>query len=69
LPGESIRKYSPLVENRPDPVVDTDVFTEKYLRGEMLGQSPYRRILKGFGTRTTADTRGEAYMVVAHLVF
>jgi formamidopyrimidine-DNA glycosylase len=34
-PGESIRKYSPLVENGPDPVVDTDVFTEQYLRGKM----------------------------------
>ncbi|KAK4154373.1 hypothetical protein C8A00DRAFT_42882 [Chaetomidium leptoderma] len=34
-PGESIRKYSPLVENGPDPVVDTDVFTEEYLRKKM----------------------------------
>jgi formamidopyrimidine-DNA glycosylase len=34
-PGESIRKYSPLKENGPDPVVDTDVFTEQYLRKKM----------------------------------
>lgn len=34
-PGESIRKYSPLVENGPDPVVDIDIFTEKYLREKM----------------------------------
>ncbi|KAH6618092.1 Formamidopyrimidine-DNA glycosylase N-terminal domain-containing protein [Chaetomium sp. MPI-SDFR-AT-0129] len=34
-PGESIRKFSPLVENGPDPVVDTDVFTKDYLRGKM----------------------------------
>ena len=34
-PGESIRKHSPLVENGPDPVVDTDVFTEDYLRKKM----------------------------------
>ncbi|KAK3303505.1 uncharacterized protein B0T15DRAFT_486894 [Chaetomium strumarium] len=34
-PGESIRKYSPLVENGPDPVVDADVFTEEYLRDKM----------------------------------
>lgn len=34
-PGESIRKFSPLVENGPDPVVDTDVFTKDYLRGRM----------------------------------
>ncbi|KAL2170237.1 hypothetical protein VTG60DRAFT_5105 [Thermothelomyces hinnuleus] len=34
-PGESIRKFSPLVENGPDPVVDTDVFTEDYLREKM----------------------------------
>ncbi len=34
-PGESIRKYSPLVENGPDPVVDTDRFTEEYLRNKM----------------------------------
>ena len=34
-PGESIRKHSPLVENGPDPVVDTDVFTEDYLRTKM----------------------------------
>ncbi|CAK7200775.1 hypothetical protein SEUCBS139899_003474 [Sporothrix eucalyptigena] len=30
-PGASIRKYSPLVENGPDPVVDADTtFTEEY---------------------------------------
>ncbi|KAK3381391.1 hypothetical protein B0H63DRAFT_202721 [Podospora didyma] len=34
-PGESIRKYSPLVENGPDPVVDTDMFTEEYLKQKM----------------------------------
>ena len=34
-PGESIRKYSPLVENGPDPVVDIDRFTEEYLRNKM----------------------------------
>lgn len=34
-PGGSIRKHSPLVENGPDPVVDTDVFTEEYLRQKM----------------------------------
>ncbi|KAM0439921.1 hypothetical protein ACHAPT_001019 [Fusarium lateritium] len=34
-PSEQIRKYSPLVENGPDPVVDLDRFTEAYLRGKM----------------------------------
>ncbi|KAL2161984.1 hypothetical protein VTH06DRAFT_7769 [Thermothelomyces fergusii] len=34
-PGESIRKFSPLAENGPDPVVDIDVFTEDYLREKM----------------------------------
>ncbi|GAB1315755.1 Formamidopyrimidine-DNA glycosylase N-terminal domain-containing protein [Madurella fahalii] len=34
-PGEDIRKYSPLVENGPDPVVDTGIFTEEFLRGKM----------------------------------
>lgn len=34
-PGAEIRKYSPLKENGPDPVVDTDRFTEEYLRGKM----------------------------------
>ncbi len=34
-PGENIRKYSPLVENGPDPVVDIDRFTEEYLRNKM----------------------------------
>lgn len=34
-PGDSIRKYSPLVENGPDPVVDTDIFTREYLEKKM----------------------------------
>lgn len=34
-PGDDIRKYSPLVENGPDPVVDKDVFTEDYLKQKM----------------------------------
>jgi formamidopyrimidine-DNA glycosylase len=34
-PGESIRDFSPLVENGPDPVVDKEIFTEDYLRGKM----------------------------------
>ena len=34
-PGENIRKHSPLVENGPDPVVDTDVFTVDYLKQKM----------------------------------
>ncbi|KAM7224204.1 hypothetical protein V8F06_000677 [Rhypophila decipiens] len=34
-PGDSIRKHSPLVENGPDPVVDTDIFTEEYLEKKM----------------------------------
>lgn len=34
-PGKDIRKHSPLVENGPDPVVDTDVFTEEFLRKKM----------------------------------
>lgn len=34
-PGKDIRKHSPLVENGPDPVVDTDVFTEDFLRKKM----------------------------------
>ncbi|KAK0742309.1 formamidopyrimidine-DNA glycosylase lyase mutM [Apiosordaria backusii] len=29
-PGDSIRQFSPLVENGPDPVVDTDRFTLSY---------------------------------------
>ncbi len=34
-PGDSIRKFSPLVENGPDPVVDPDIFTEEFLRTKM----------------------------------
>jgi formamidopyrimidine-DNA glycosylase len=34
-PGGDIRKYSPLVENGPDPVVDTDIFTEDFLKEKM----------------------------------
>ncbi|KAJ9151358.1 Formamidopyrimidine-DNA glycosylase [Pleurostoma richardsiae] len=34
-PGDDIRKHSPLVENGPDPVVDTEIFTEDYLRDKM----------------------------------
>jgi formamidopyrimidine-DNA glycosylase len=34
-PGKEIRHHSPLVENGPDPVVDTDVFTEEFLRKKM----------------------------------
>lgn len=34
-PGKDIRKHSPLVENGPDPVVDTDIFTEEFLRKKM----------------------------------
>ncbi|ORY61281.1 Formamidopyrimidine-DNA glycosylase N-terminal domain-containing protein [Pseudomassariella vexata] len=34
-PGEDIRKYSPLVENGPDPVVDKNLFTEDYLKQKM----------------------------------
>lgn len=34
-PGKDIRKHSPLVENGPDPVVDTDIFTEELLRKKM----------------------------------
>ncbi|KAK3186279.1 hypothetical protein K4F52_005043 [Lecanicillium sp. MT-2017a] len=37
-PGEQIRKFSPLVENGPDPVVDKDVFTEDYLRSKMTSR-------------------------------
>ncbi|KAG5991537.1 hypothetical protein E4U54_003866 [Claviceps lovelessii] len=34
-PGADIRKYSPLKENGPDPVIDTERFTEDYLRDKM----------------------------------
>ncbi|KAL2255967.1 hypothetical protein VTK26DRAFT_2410 [Humicola hyalothermophila] len=34
-PGDEIRNHSPLVENGPDPVVDTDAFTEEFLRQKM----------------------------------
>ena len=34
-PGESIRKFSPLVENGPDPVVDADIFTVNFLTQKM----------------------------------
>ncbi|KFH41134.1 Formamidopyrimidine-DNA glycosylase-like protein [Hapsidospora chrysogenum ATCC 11550] len=34
-PGKDIRKYSPLVENGPDPVIDLDIFTEQYLKNKM----------------------------------
>ena len=37
-PGDQIRKFSPLVENGPDPVVDKDVFTEDYLRTKMTSK-------------------------------
>lgn len=34
-PGETIREHSPLMENGPDPVVDTDVFTVDFLKQKM----------------------------------
>ncbi|KAG6006200.1 hypothetical protein E4U21_007239 [Claviceps maximensis] len=34
-PGADIRQHSPLKENGPDPVIDTERFTEDYLRGKM----------------------------------
>jgi formamidopyrimidine-DNA glycosylase len=34
-PGKDIRKHSPLVENGPDPVVDTDIFTGEFLGKKM----------------------------------
>lgn len=34
-PGADIRKHSPLVENGPDPVIDTDIFTDSYLQKRM----------------------------------
>ena len=34
-PGDEIRRHSPLVENGPDPVIDTDIFTEEYLHEKM----------------------------------
>ncbi|KAK5653378.1 hypothetical protein OQA88_9071 [Cercophora sp. LCS_1] len=34
-PGDGIRNYSPLVENGPDPVVDTGRFTLTYLKQKM----------------------------------
>ncbi|KAI1387380.1 Formamidopyrimidine-DNA glycosylase N-terminal domain-containing protein [Hypoxylon trugodes] len=37
-PGKEIRQHTPLVENGPDPVVDVDVFTEKYLREKTRGR-------------------------------
>lgn len=36
--ASEIRKQSPLVENGPDPVIDRDEFTEKYLRQRMRGR-------------------------------
>ncbi|KAM0278970.1 hypothetical protein ACHAQH_004836 [Verticillium albo-atrum] len=37
-PGDDIRKHTPLKENGPDPVVDTDVFTEEYMRKKMTSR-------------------------------
>ncbi|KAG5944371.1 hypothetical protein E4U60_006024 [Claviceps pazoutovae] len=37
-PGADIRACSPLKENGPDPVIDTDRFTEHYLRGKMTAR-------------------------------
>ncbi|KAG6255427.1 hypothetical protein E4U23_004199 [Claviceps purpurea] len=37
-PGADIRACSPLKENGPDPVIDTDRFTEDYLRGKMTAR-------------------------------
>ncbi|KFA74479.1 hypothetical protein S40288_06444 [Stachybotrys chartarum IBT 40288] len=34
-PGSDIRRHSPLVENGPDPIQDTDVFTQEYLAKKM----------------------------------
>ncbi|OAA51833.1 formamidopyrimidine-DNA glycosylase [Metarhizium rileyi] len=34
-PGADIRKHSPLKENGPDPVIDTDRFTKEYLCSKM----------------------------------
>jgi formamidopyrimidine-DNA glycosylase len=37
-PGDQIRKTSPLVENGPDPVIDVDIFTEKFLNSKMTSR-------------------------------
>ncbi|KAG6257435.1 hypothetical protein E4U24_004407 [Claviceps purpurea] len=37
-PGADIRACSPLKKNGPDPVIDTDRFTEDYLRGKMTAR-------------------------------
>lgn len=34
-PGKDIRQRSPLIENGPDPVVDTEIFTEEFLHRKM----------------------------------
>lgn len=45
-PGSDIRKHSPLVENGPDPVVDTDIFTEEFLRKKMRSRKvPIKALL------------------------
>lgn len=45
-PGPDIRKHSPLVENGPDPVVDTDKFTLAYLAGRLHSRrAPVKALL------------------------
>ncbi|RSL94018.1 hypothetical protein CEP52_012905 [Fusarium oligoseptatum] len=68
-PGEQIRKYSPLVENGPDPVVDLDRFTEDYLRGKMRARHvPIKALLldqamiSGIGNWVADETLYQAKM-------
>lgn len=68
-PGESIRKHSPLVENGPDPVIDTDRFTEEYLRGKMQSRHvPIKALLldqamiSGIGNWVADETLYQAKM-------
>lgn len=45
-PGPDIRKHPPLVENGPDPVTDTDVFTEDFVRKKVKSRKvPIKALL------------------------
>jgi formamidopyrimidine-DNA glycosylase len=68
-PGSDIRQHSPLVENGPDPVVDTDRFTKEYLGEKMRSRHvPIKALLldqamiSGIGNWVADETLYQAKM-------
>jgi formamidopyrimidine-DNA glycosylase len=67
--GADIRQHSPLVENGPDPVVDTDRFTKEYLGEKMRSRHvPIKALLldqamiSGIGNWVADETLYQAKM-------